>query len=780
MKINRILSEGITHLEDLSIDEFLDTLQNMSTMVAQEKLDGGNLWVGSDDEGKIFTSREGKRTNSERRYTPDEWPQISVFNQFRAAHAAIAAKEQEIRRILRPGDMVEAEVLFGRQPNSVTYGAGGKSFIAFVRGVNDTPNEIAEQLSSSLANQQADAKVDVVDTADGKELSIRNISVPFQFISPHKLDVTKLKQESGVEPLLKKLESFLKQKSSFPALSNMQLATTAISTIAKEQKSAFKAAKEKVLATLQNDFKLPIKRALLAKISKKSNLAADDITPDEDIGIEGIVLRDPSTGKQVKIVDRDIFTTINSFNQAVRGEVQSALNTTDPDAALEKRGGLLGELRIKIAAALGNRELAKAANVRKLMEPIKGASPEETIKNFAKSLTAISDFEAVKKKILAVTSETYQELDTKLEEFKQNKENYRLKLKNGKEIGLSDETIKKTLLTFAEARRNLKELFDKLKMAKSLATLLSVLYGSAAKVVHSALTEEVLLEKKRKHAQPTEISLADFERKDTFHLVNAYLATVFMTMLIHHTNDTVGMRFLRDRKNWQLKKHSDDMSPFNHMGYAVWRAAKPELANHLSEKTRAELIIATKKIPAPWWKYFHMDFSTNKEVTIDWADHSRTLHRLIDLSGVRSERVNSLLDLSISFPELALEKQQSFIKKLISFAHQFVPRSRLYHRLKIILHGLKDEKMVAENYLLRKITTLAEDGEPSVDGGQGFAVNTVSNGAQHGTNAASIAPVELKLGSSARKTEMRRRNTSREFLALVRKHKDPRNYKDIK
>jgi hypothetical protein len=781
MHIQRILTEGITHIEDLPIDEFVDTLRNMATMAAQEKLDGAQLWVGSDEEGKLFTSREGKRNGAERRYTPEDWPLISAFNQFRAAHAAIAAKSQEIQRVLRPGDTVEAEVLFGRQPNSVTYGAHGMSFVAFLRGVNDTPNEIADHLASSLVNQQAEAKVDVVDTADGKELSTTNISVTFQFVSPHKLDTKKLKADAGIEPMLDKLDAFLKKPSGFSNFSNLKLATTMVSSVPKELKSGFKPAKEALLTTLLNDYQLPIKAALLSKLHRKSGLAADDIKPDEDVGIEGIVLRDAS-GNQVKIVDRDVFTAINKFNQTPRGEVQSALNTTDPDAPLEARGGLLGQMRIRFAEALGNRELAKASNVRKAMEPVKGDSAEETIKNLAKSMSSLTDHEAVKKKILAIASETYKELGDKLEAFKTDHGNYKLQLKNGKEIGLSDETVKKTLLTFAEAHRNLKELFDKLKGTKSLAGLLAVLYGSAARAVHAEkLGEGLLLEKgkpKKKHAPATEISLADFNRRDTWHLVNAFLGTVFMSMLVVHSQDMIGLRFLRDRKNWRLLKHDDEMSPLNHWGYAVWRAAKPELEDHLTPKTRLEVLAITKKIPAPWWKYFHLDFSANGERKIQWSDHRRMLQRLIDLSGVRTERVNSLLDLSIRFPELDVAEQKSFIKKLSAFVRQFVPNSRLYPRLKPIAHDLKDEDVVTEG-LLKRIAALTEEGEggdAGADSGAGVPVSVPANGA---TNAGAISAVPTGLGNN-RKTEMRRRNQSKEFLALTRKHKDPRNYKDVK
>lgn len=761
MKVSRLL-EGIAHIEDLQIDEFVQLLRNMTSLTAQEKLDGANLWVGLDEGGHLFTSREGKRTGAERRYSPEDWPKISAFNQFRAAHAALLNKKQEIHRVLQAGDTVEAEVLFGRQPNSVTYGAGGKSYVAFVRGVSGTSNKKADDLCSALANQQADVKVEIVDSADGRELSAKSVNVLFQFIAPQRLDMNKLHQESGVEALLKKLESFLGKASTISSMTNLKLATSAATGIPADQKNEFKQAKTALLAQLQSEFKLPIKNALLSKTRKKSSLAADDITPNEDTGIEGIVLRDPSTEKQVKIVDRDIFTAINTFNQSVRGDIQSALNTTDPAAALHTRGGLLGQLRIRIAEVLGNRELAKASNVRKQLEPIKGKTPEEAIKNLANSLK-IEDFIGVKKKILAITAETYQELDQKLEEFKANKDNYTLELKNGKTIGLSDETVKKTLLTFAEARRNLTQLFDKLKGAKTLASMLGVMYATSARGVHADQLAESVLTEKQRHA---EISVNDFHRKDTFHLVNSYLATVFMTMLIYHTNDTIGMRFLRDRKNWQLRKHSDDMSPFNHWGYVIWKTAKSDLEKNVMKAAKAELIRVTKKIPAPCSKYLHMDFSLGKPV-LNWSDHKKTLTRLIDLSGVRSERVNTLLDLSVSFLELELTEQKSAIKKIAAFAHQFVPRSRLYSRLKAILGNLGDEKDMVAERLLKRVIAIAEEDPGTVSG---FEVGA-------GTTAGSIATLPTRLGQRA--TELRRRNTTKRFIALTRKHKDPRNYKDI-
>lgn len=771
--MTRLLSESITHIEDLSVDEFIDVLRNLSTMTAQEKLDGANLWAGLDDQGKFFTSREGKRNNAERRYEESDWPKVAAFDQFRAAHLALQAKEGEIKLVLRNGDTVEVEVLYGKQPNSVTYGADNLSYIAFLRGVNGTPDEMADQLGTTLNNQQAVVKFDAVNTEDGKDLSMDSATVTFRFTTPQTIDPSNLKNASGIDSELAKLEVFLRHASPIEGLSNHQLATAQLGSIPKDQREEVKAARAQVLATIQSAFKLPIKNALLDKVVRKLRSGlSDPNTPDEEnIGIEGIVLRDPRSGKQVKVVDKDVFTAVNKFNQSARGEVQSGLMTTDPDAPLESRGGIVGELRIKIADALGNREMAKPANLRKILEPIKGGSPEEAIKNLAASLN-IEDPQALRKRVLALVAETAKQLDERLEAFKQNKSMYRLKLKNGKEMGLSDDTVKKTLLTFAEARRNLSELFEKIKGTKTVAQLLATLYGGQARAMHvqhdTEPVQESLLESKG------EVDLNSVTGKDLFHILNSYFATVFLAMFIYHTNDKIGMRLLRDRKNYMLKKHSPDMSPLNHWGYVVWKSNKPDVKKHVKEDVLKKLAEITKHIPKPWAKFLHMDFSLDKEVTVDWSDHKRTLQRLIELSGLRSERLNTLLDQSVKFEDLDLEDQKKYAKKVNAFAHTFVPRSALYTRARVIERELKDakEKMVSEGTLLKSIAALVEDdggAAPAPDSGGGVPATGTA------TTASAVANQPVRLLDTRRRTEKRKRNP--EVKDLTIKFPDPRKEK---
>lgn len=765
------LSESITHVEDLPVGEFIDVLRNMSSMVAQEKLDGANLWIGVDEEARFFTSREGKKQNSERRYSVEEWPKVSAFNQFRAAHAALDQVQGEIKRTMRSGDMVEAEVLFGRQPNSVTYGANGKSYIAFLRGINNTPDTIAEHLAQVLNGKTVDVNVELVESGDGDNLEMTNTPVSFQFTQPQQIDPSKLKGASGIDKELKRLESFLRSKSPIAGMTNSELAQVQLTSIPKEQREAVKAARTEVLAKIQTDYKLPIKASLLDKVVRtlRSHLTDQDVQPNEDTGIEGIVLRDPSTGNQVKVVDKDIFTTINKFNQAARAQIQGALNTTDPQASVEARGGLVGIMRIRIAEFFGNRELAKGSNLRKVLEPIKGKTAEDAIRNLAAALPNNDDPEMVKKKVLAIIADTAAQLKTKLEEFKENKEAYRLRLKNGKELGLSGETIKKTLVSFAEARRNLTDLFDKVKATKSVAQILAIFYGGQAKTVHQK-DEDELKESFMIVENKGEVDMTEYDRKDLFELVNCYLATVFMTMAIYHTDDIIGIRKLRDRPNYLLKKHKPDMSQLNHWGYPIWRPARPELAKHLTKKTVAELAAAVKQIPAAWWKFLHMDFSWTKDRKIEWTDHRRTLRRLIDLTGLRTDRLNTLLDEFVGFADLDYAGRKSALKRLITYAHRFVPRSSLLLRIRDIEKKLTDskEEMVAEN-LFRSITRLTEEGEGG-DAGAGGQATSVA------TTASAVATTPVRIGAMRTRTELRTRNP--EVKNLMKKFKDPRKQRE--
>jgi hypothetical protein len=483
----KLITEGIQHLEDLDLQTFIKVVGNLAKLQAAEKLDGANLWFGIDDDGRLFTSRAGKRKNAENMYEEKEYPYFAAYNGFRAAHAALKAKESEIKKVLNPGSTVEIEVLYGRQPNAVTYGAGGRNYIAFLRGVEGTPDAIVDQLANSFNNTTVTVSVQTVDTIDGVNLKLTPTDVLFQFVGVQKLDTTHLKT-TDVAKQLAKLQDYLRQRAPLEGktITNFDLATASLGAIDKEIRPAAKVLKSQILAKILTDFKLPIKKELLDKfVSKiKSPLAADDLSADEDNGVEGVVLRDPDNGEQVKLVDKDTFTTMNQFNHAVRGSISGTIKTLDPQASLEARGGMLGQLKITIADLLGNQDLARTQTAKKIFQTVKGTTAEETVKNVAKELTNNDDYRGIKTKIAALIDNTKAELEQSLKDFKANKDEFQLKLKSGKTMGLSAEVIRRTLVAYAEAKRDVTELGEKVAKTKSLVQLVALLYGKIAKAVH--------------------------------------------------------------------------------------------------------------------------------------------------------------------------------------------------------------------------------------------------------------------------------------------------------
>jgi uncharacterized protein (UPF0218 family) len=166
-----VLMEGIAHIEDLPLDQFIQTVKDLKDKSVTEKLDGANLWFGVDENG-LFTSREGKRANAKRWYSVDDYPMIASFNGFRAAHLALQKAERAVKTVLSNGDMIEIEVLFGRQPNTVTYGHDEKNFIVILRAVEDTPQEKADKLAKILDGKSVTITSKVVASPDGDQLQV--------------------------------------------------------------------------------------------------------------------------------------------------------------------------------------------------------------------------------------------------------------------------------------------------------------------------------------------------------------------------------------------------------------------------------------------------------------------------------------------------------------------------------------------------------------------------------------------------------------------------------
>lgn len=479
-----ILQEGISHIEDLSNEEFISTVENIQDKVVTEKLDGANLWFGIDDIG-LFTSREGKSPKKARFYDVKDYPEVANYNGFRGAHLALEKMEFTIRKHLKEGDLVEVEVLFGRQPNTVTYGVSGKNFIVILRGVGGTDEAKVAALANALNDKSTTVESTVVSSQDGEGLTASKESMVWEFAKVAPIKAQKLKT-GEVSKILNAFKSFLTQPSSVEGYTNGELSTLGMGSVPKANRPDVKLAKEKLNDEILTKFKIPIKDLMLNGFVRKIKpflQDKDNLHPAEDIGVEGVVIRDPVTGSQTKIVDKDVFTAINAFNSAVRSQISGLVKTTDQEATTESRGGVFGQARIRIADVMGNRDLALSSGVKRIISFFKKGTPEETAERLAETLN-IESIGSTKAKVVAILNNALTDINSILESFKKDAEQYTLTLKTGKEIGISPTVMSKTLTAFAETKKEIKEIISAVAKSKTPAELVMALYGRTILSIH--------------------------------------------------------------------------------------------------------------------------------------------------------------------------------------------------------------------------------------------------------------------------------------------------------
>lgn len=470
-----VLLEGITHIEDLPLQDFIHAVETLKDKTVTEKLDGSNLWFGVDDKG-FFTSREGKSRKGTRFYNVSDYPAVAAYNGFRGAHEALARHADIIKRHLQPGDMVEVEVLFGRQPNTVTYGNDEKNFIVILRGI-DTDQKKVNALAKALNGKSSKINSTVITSDDGENLKQEDVQQQWEFTQVKPLDTKKVDLGPAMERLAALKKYLAQPNTKVQGKTNQEVAEISLNKVPKEDRDVVKAEREAQLAYIMKNFKEPIKKFLLDVLVRKVKpfLQTKDVTPDEDIGVEGVVASDKK-GNMIKIVDKDMFTAINTFNNYVRNNIAGLVRTDDKDAPIEMRGGAFGEAKLRIANLLGMKELAMSSSSRKILSKFKGADAAETARNIADNIH-LASFESVRKKTSAILENAIEEIDGILQNFKDNADTYKLKLETGKEIGISPEVMKRTLTAFAETKRDINQINTAVLKSRDLPEMIMALYG---------------------------------------------------------------------------------------------------------------------------------------------------------------------------------------------------------------------------------------------------------------------------------------------------------------
>lgn len=469
------LMEGIKHIEDLEIREFINNIRNVHKFIITEKIDGANLRFGLSEDGKFFTTR--KTESSKKHYDSESWGIKFWTTGFRSAHKALEKIAPELihKHLLEPGDIYEVEILFGKLPNTVPY-RGEVNEIILLRPIKGNEEKF-KNLIDFLKGKKISVNVDNVPyTEDGKTINYKSETHTWSFNTTPTVDLPNREELlKDLEVELKKIEDYLYQQSGISDLKNFEILSLPLNKrpekIKKEDwekiKEAIKIKRDEIYNKLLHS-KLIIKEILLDNFVRK---ISSKFGPDVSEGgwIEGVVFRDPVTNDQFKLVDRDFFTKINEFNWKIRNLLRS---TSDTDKFLS----LSMRIRKKMAEDMGVPELYKNIRISNFIKKniINNKDPvDELSKNIDYYKTKTNWLETLKfyRKVLEKFFRYYE----------QNKNNLILTVRSEnieKKIRYDQEVDRKTKETFAEIFSEIDEYIEKINHAKDSRDLAEIFLGS--------------------------------------------------------------------------------------------------------------------------------------------------------------------------------------------------------------------------------------------------------------------------------------------------------------
>lgn len=441
---------SIRHIDDLPSIDFVKVLERLPSSITSIKMDGANLWFGVDQQG-VFVTREGKNKSSGRVYSPGDFEDIAANDQFKAALSALQAVQTPLNEVLTENDIVEIEVIFGSQPNVVKYhNTDSEASIIFLRTVSSNSNrDLIYKLGQVLKDRTVSTPCEVHKSADGIKLEKEVIDVQFNFTSSKKYSTSSIIELSNLEPEITELKTVMAEDSEIAGVSNADLEVAKTTDDNKHQKINAKIKLHKLKVAVKNK----IYNLLSQKIDDKSDK-------------EGFVI-DFGNSEIYKIVDRNHFTKINDFFQKYRKTAISTILTTDSNADSMKRGGIVGEIKIRLSSYLGKPEFARS-------QVANGSLKKLGTDNFLKQFK-INDLQTAKNKMLAIVNDGIKLLNVHNTRFMKNKGG-ELPLSDTN-ISYTDAVINRTKTANAEAFRELIKIKDAITSAKNVEDLTSAVFG---------------------------------------------------------------------------------------------------------------------------------------------------------------------------------------------------------------------------------------------------------------------------------------------------------------
>lgn len=445
----RLIQEGITHIEDMAIDQMIDALRKFEEYEISEKVDGSNLQFGYDDLG-FYTSRESKM-NSPRIRSEEDY-NYSFHTTFqRAAHAALEKIVPHLinENLLIEGDAIEIEVLFGRLPNTVPYDSDVNRII-FLNAVSGNPNLTA--IRNFMKNKRTKITILAPYTTDGVTIELAHETYKWEFVQTPTISMDKVTKDQAISDIdeeLDALEEFMKADSGIHKFSNAEVLSLPLNVRPesvnqpdwKELKSMIKDKRIELNNALsgRTGLRMRIKEILLNTLVRDIR---SDFGPEIKDGgwIEGVVFRHKDTGEMFKIVDKDLFTAVNTFLWKVRRDLNAKARSVSDTSTFVSR------LLINLATSIGHPEIG--TNQAKHYMRKMGSTSEEILSNLAKDMP----FARVKMEWHTIITSAHEELSELLDDYNSDRKNLKINVQMGdidRTFRYNDDVHQRTLQVFA-------------------------------------------------------------------------------------------------------------------------------------------------------------------------------------------------------------------------------------------------------------------------------------------------------------------------------------------
>ncbi len=289
------------------------------------------------------------------------------------------------------------------------------------------------------------------------------------------IPVNPLSLQKAVMPKMTELMAYLKNPSGIRHFSNMVIESTPLNKCPdwcnppewKYVKEAIKVKKAEIHKHVNEGLMLDIKHILVERLLRRGSQFGPLL---ENGGwIEGVVLRNPTTGQMIKVVDKSTFLTVKDFSWKVRNDLRE--HAKSPEAAKS----FIGKMLVDMALAVGHPTLG-TIQAKSYMKKL-GNTTEKRIATLAEGI----DLQSVKQYWCNLLENKRFELEVELFKYEKEKAGYIIevaKFNGGQTRFTYSEAIdRRTKETFAQTFDEIQTYRDNVERVGTVEGLIDILVG---------------------------------------------------------------------------------------------------------------------------------------------------------------------------------------------------------------------------------------------------------------------------------------------------------------